>query len=189
MTEDQYISKIELLASVGCNHPLWPKVRAGYSPANAIYLRSILETWEPPPQVQSTQVEESTALKVLYARKQRLFGERAQFSNKMCALPEERRFDEERGRYSDLIQAKQKEIKSVMREIALHEAGHTPVVVGGSLPMSEADQIRKLASLRAARSRKRANAKTLTGEDLAKCEADIEKFTKEIEYVESLSKY
>ena len=187
MTEHEYIEHLEALEALGYTHPLMATLRAGWSKANAMYMAHVLKTM--PVEEEATNAEETApavGLKVLYVRKSRLFGQRASLSNKMCDLPEDAAFDKKRAKYSDEIQAVQGEIEHVMREIADMESGEMPEnPEKPELPTSEADLLRRLASLRASRSRQRRLEKSASGKNLKKCQAELARLENLITHVET----
>ena len=171
MTPEQYIEHVERLDGNRCTHPLMATLKTCFSVVNCVYLRLVLDS-EPAP-VQSFD------LTLLYARKSRLFGERAQASNKMCDLPDDTKHDRARADYSMKIQAIQREIEAVMQDIGRHERG-----------IYAADRValrQKLLSLRASRSRARKQAKAAkTPEGKAEADAKVMKYEKDLSDVENL---
>jgi septal ring factor EnvC (AmiA/AmiB activator) len=188
MSEWQYIENLALLERRGSKYPLLGLLKQGYSPVNVIYMTAALKNLPPEPETPKNEEKQEGKfdLKRLYQQKQTLFGERAQLSNKMMKLPDEDRYNKERGKYSDLIQEKQRAIADINLQIALMEQGIEPLAPEPEKPvMSEADMIRRLASLRASRSRKRKQAETAKGEDLIRINAEIDHFNRQIQDVES----
>lgn len=187
MTEREYIEQMEVLEARKCTHPLMPTLRLGWSKANAMYLRHVLNSM--PPDETDGKAEQPFSLKVLYVRKSKLFGRRASLSNKMCDLPDDAEFDKKRAKFSDEIQAVQRDIEDVMREIASIEGGEIPGNRNNSekpeLPINEAALLRRLASLRASRSRQRGIEKTAKGKKLEKCRLELKRFEKLITDVET----
>lgn len=181
MTERQYIEHMEALEASKCGHALMPTLRKGYSRANVLYLQHVLKTLpaeDPAPVV-------AFNLKVLYVRKSKLFGQRASLSNKMCDLPEDPAYDKQRAKLSGEIQEVQRDIEDVMEQIDAAERGETPPAPAPDLPTTEADLLRRLASLRASRSRQRAIEKTTKGDKLKKCRDEIVRLDKLITDVET----
>ena len=181
MTEQQYIEHLEALERQRCSHPLMAILRKGYRKANVLYLQHVLKSApaaEPAP-------APAFNLKVLYVRKSRLFGRRASLSNKMCDLPEDPAYDKQRAKFSDEIQAVQEEIEQVMEQIEAADRGEAPPAPAEDLPTTEADLLRRLASLRASRSRQRAIEKTATGDKPKKCRDEIARLEKLITDVET----
>lgn len=187
MTEQEYIEHLEALEAREYAHPLMATLRTGWSKANAVYMAHVLKSLPADePEANAEEIGASVGLKVLYVRKSRLFGKRASLSNKMCDLPEDAEFDKKRAKYSDEIQGVQKEIEQVMRQISDMESGEMPEnPAKPELPTSEADLLRKLASLRASRSRQRRLEKTASGEDLKRCRSEIERLENLITHVET----
>lgn len=193
MSEEQYIEQVDVLMRANCGHPLMQALQKGYSKANVMYLKAVLKSQpkqEDPPETPPPGITiDEFSLKVLYVRKSRLFGERASLSNKMCDLPEGREYDKKRAKYSDDIQSVQRDIEAVMRDIAAAESGEMPENRNNAgkpeLPTNEADLLRKLASLRASRSRQRGIEKTAKGKKLEKCRQELRRLEKLITNVET----
>lgn len=177
MTEIEYIEHLERLDREKCAHPLMTMLKTGFSVVNCVYLRLVLDS-QPAP-------VPSFDLKVLYARKSRLFGERAQASNKMCDLPEDSRYDRDRADYSQKIQAIQRDIETVMQEIARHERGIYMPAADNALPVDRAALIKKQLSVRASLSRARSKAKHAKKEEKADADAKVLKYEKELSDVEN----
>ncbi len=186
MTEREYIEHLESLEASRCKHPLMRTLRKGFSKANAVYLHHLLKSQPAAAPAPAAPFN----LKVLYVRKSKLFGQRASLSNKMCDLPEDPGYDKQRAKYSDQIQAVQEEIEEVMEQIEAAERGDLPPAEKPELPATEAELIRRLASLRASRSRQRNIEKIARGEKLEKCRTEIGRLEKLITDVETaLSEY
>lgn len=179
MTPEQYIEHVERLDGNRCTHPLMATLKTCFSVVNCVYLRLVLDS-EPAP-VQSFD------LTLLYARKSRLFGERAQASNKMCDLPDDTKHDRARADYSMKIQAIQREIEAVMQDIGRHERGIYAPAADNALPADREALRQKLLSLRASRSRARKQAKAAkTPEGKAEADAKVMKYEKDLSDVENL---
>jgi hypothetical protein len=152
MTKEEYIAHLERLDSERCTHPFMKSLKRGYSTPNCVYLRVVLASQPAPAQ--------SFELTLLYARKTRLFGERAKASNQMCELPDDAKHDHARADYSLKIQAIQREIATTMREIERHERGIYVPAQDVAMPADRASLIKKQLSLRASLSRARKSVKT-----------------------------
>lgn len=194
MTEQDYIRNLGYLESHRCTHVLMDTLRSGFSAANAIYLAFVLDKFSPEEEkVPETVVfdengaEMPFSMKVLMSRKQKLFGERAQLSNKMCQLPEGSEYDRERAKFSDLIREVQQQIETLNREMRLKERGFETADGNASdLPKDQIGLIKKLQSLRASRSRKRKQAETAKGDDLKRINGEIDNYNKRIAEIESI---
>lgn len=176
MSEQEYIEHLERLDRGGCAHPLMCFLRQGYTAVTVAYMRRVLES------VPKEVVVGNIALKMLYVRKSRLFGERAQASNAMCDLPEDAKHDAARADWSRKIQALQGEISDVMKEIAQHERGiYIAALAPDEVPADRAELIKKMLVLRASLSRARKEEKN------KKPGADqkVLKYQKELSDVES----
>lgn len=191
MSEREYIEALEALEARKCGHALMATLRRGFSKANVMYLRHVQKSLTPDPSpVERGEKAENFGVKVLYVRKSKLFGQRASLSNKMCDLPEGAEYDKKRAEYSADIQAVQRDIEDVMRQISAAERGEMPESETPDLPTNEADLLRRLASLRASRSRQRGIEKTAKGDKLSKCREELTRLEKLITDVETaISQY
>lgn len=154
MTETQYTESLRNLQKEAPDHILLNVLIAGYSERNVVILR---QTWKKieAQKEQKQQEPESPALEALHRKKSQLFTERRRLSNTFHTC----RTDGQRRAISEQIQAVQRDIESVMRQIR----------AGQELPSEEryhvstdpVARMKQVNSLRSSVSRKRKEIRIL----------------------------
>lgn len=100
-------------------HSTWiAQIKQEYNIINVTYLRKALEVEESKlTQTKTNVVLDEIELNKLYIKKSKLFADRAKLSNKMIALPDVDKYDNERANISLQINTIQNKIENIFNEI------------------------------------------------------------------------